>query len=102
MPLSYLNSWAPFRIDALGLVTLIGAEGVNKSVGRLLQSRYTKFLPLLGAYLIAGDQFTAMASGFNLYNVSNTITTTSLSAWLTRWMNSQDLKRSTTILGLVG
>lgn len=98
MPLSYLNGWAPFRIDALGLVTLVGAEEVNKKVGRLVGSRYTKFLPLLGAYLIAGDQFTTMTSGFNLCNVSDVITATSLSAWLTRWLQSQRLKRNKTIL----
>jgi hypothetical protein len=41
MPLEYLSKWAPFRIDALGLVTLIGADDVNRVVGRLVQSRYT-------------------------------------------------------------
>ncbi|KAI2624157.1 hypothetical protein GGR54DRAFT_595288 [Hypoxylon sp. NC1633] len=97
MPLSYLSDWAPFRIDALGLVTLIGADEVNKCVGRLVQSRYTKYLPLLGAYLIADNEFTTMTSGFHLYNVSDAITTTSLSAWLTRWLSSQDLKMSTTV-----
>ncbi|KAK9773325.1 hypothetical protein SCAR479_10054 [Seiridium cardinale] len=97
MPLSYLSDWAPFRIDALGLVTLIGADEVNKSVGRLVQSRYTKYLPLLGAYLVADNQFTTMTSGYHLYNVSDAIITTSLSAWLTRWLSSQDIKMSTTV-----
>jgi hypothetical protein len=97
MSLSYLSNWAPFRIDALGLVTLIGADEVNKSIGRLVQSRYTKFLPLLGAYIMANDQFTTMASGFHLYNVTDAIITTSLSAWLTRWLNSQDLRMSTAV-----
>ncbi|KAF3004587.1 hypothetical protein E8E14_006071 [Neopestalotiopsis sp. 37M] len=97
MSLSYLSNWAPFRIDALGLVTLIGADEVNKSIGRLVQSRVTKYLPLLGASIVANDQFTTMTSGFHLYNVSDAIITTSLSAWLTRWLNSQDLKMSTTV-----
>lgn len=97
MLLSSLSHWAPFRIDALGLVTLIGADEVNNSVGRLVQSRYTKYLPLLGASIVANDQFTTMTSGFHLYNVSDAITTTSLSAWLTRWLNSQELKMSTTV-----
>ncbi|KAI1441572.1 hypothetical protein F5Y02DRAFT_399168 [Annulohypoxylon stygium] len=97
MPLAYLSNWEPFRIDALGLVTLIGAEEVNRSVGRLVQSRYTKYMPLLGAHLIADNQFTAMTSGFQLYNVSDAITTPGLSAWLTRWLSSQDLKMSTTV-----
>ncbi|KAI1214587.1 uncharacterized protein F4807DRAFT_466182 [Annulohypoxylon truncatum] len=97
MPLSYLSNWAPFRIDALGLVTLIGAEEVNRSVGRLVQSRYAKYLPLLGAHLIADNQFTTMTSGFHLYNVSDAIRTPGLSAWLTRWLKSQNLKMSTTV-----
>ncbi|KAI1099465.1 hypothetical protein F4804DRAFT_321864 [Jackrogersella minutella] len=96
MPLAYLSNWAPFRIDALGLVTLIGAEEVNRSVGRLVQSRYAKYLPLLGAHLIADNEFTAMTSGFHLYNVSDAIMTPGLSAWVTRWLNSQDLNTSTT------
>ncbi|RFU27164.1 hypothetical protein B7463_g9189, partial [Scytalidium lignicola] len=97
MPLAYLQNWTPFRIDALGLVTLIGAEEVDKAVGRLVQSRYTKFLPLLGAYLIANNHFTANDSGYTLYNVSDAITTTSVSGWLTRWLDSQKLKTSTTV-----
>jgi hypothetical protein len=98
MPIAYLSQWAPFKIDALGLVTLVGADEVNKSVGRLVQSRYTKFLPLLGGYIIAGNKFTSMASGYHLYNISDAIATTSLSAWLTRWLSSQELKMSTTVI----
>ncbi|KAI9644818.1 hypothetical protein NHQ30_006845 [Ciborinia camelliae] len=91
MPLLDLSTWAPFRIDALGLVTLIGAKEVSKSIGRLVTSRFTKFLPVLGAYLIAGNQFTTMSSGYTIYNVSDSITTTCVSGWLTRWLNAQDL-----------
>ncbi|KAA8567076.1 hypothetical protein EYC84_010149 [Monilinia fructicola] len=91
MPLLDLSTWSPFRIDALGLVTLIGAEEVSKSIGRLVTSRYTKFLPVLGAYLIAGNQFTTSFPGYTIYNVSDSITTTCVSGWLTRWLNAQDL-----------
>ena len=97
MPLEYLSKWAPFRIDALGLVTLIGADDVNRAVGRLVQSRYTKFLPILGAYLIAGNQFTNNAPGYTLYNVSDAIMTTSVTGWFTRWLDSQKLKTGTTV-----
>ena len=41
-------SWRQFPLDALGLVTLIGAEEVNQAVGKLVSSRYTTILPLLG------------------------------------------------------
>lgn len=91
-PLSGLLSWEPFKIDALGLVTLLGAEEVNAAVGRLVRSRYFEYLPLLGAYVIAGDRFTDKAAGFNLYNHSHGVHTTDISAWLTRWMLSQDFE----------
>lgn len=97
MPLHGWMSWQPFKIDALGLVTLIGAEEVNKAVGRLVQSRYTTFLPLLGAYLIAGNQFTAAGPGYNLYNITDAVTTSSISGWFGRWLSSQDISTGITV-----
>ncbi|RAL58226.1 hypothetical protein DID88_002275 [Monilinia fructigena] len=102
MPLLDLSTWSPFRIDALGLVTLIGAEEVSKSIGRLVTSRYTKFLPVLGAYLIAGNQFTTSFPGYTIYNVSDSITTTCVSGWLTRWLNAQDFELHEPISGVIG
>jgi hypothetical protein len=97
-PLHYLLNWAPFKIDALGLVTLLGAEDVNKAVGRLIRSRYTTFLPILGAYVIAGNDFTNPANpGYTLYNVTDSITTTVLAGWFSRWLDVQRLKAATTI-----
>jgi len=94
MPLHSLLDFSPFRIDALGLVTLIGAEEVNRTVGRLSSSRYTKFLPLLGAYLIASNQFTSNQSGYQLYNVTDGITTNAVSGWFSRWLDTQEVKDS--------
>ena len=74
MPLHGLIKWSPFRLDALGLVTLIGADEVNQAVGRLVYSRYTTFLPLLGQYLISGNQFTTAVPGFTLYNLTDATT----------------------------
>lgn len=91
-PWKVLHNWAPFKIDALGLVTLLGAEEVNSAVGRLVRSTYLEYLPLLGAFVIAGNRFTEKAAGFNLYNISKGIHTTDLSAWLTRWILSQDFE----------
>ncbi|KAJ9615094.1 hypothetical protein H2200_001168 [Cladophialophora chaetospira] len=91
-PWHVLHHWSPFNIDALGLVTLLGAEEINAAVGRLVRSAYLEFLPLLGAYVIAGDRFTEKAAGWNLYNISQGIHTTDLAAWLTRWMLSQDFE----------
>ena len=93
MPMHYVWNWSPFHIDALGLVTLIGAEQVNAAVGRLVSSRYTEFLPLLGAYVIAGNSFTDAYSGFAIYNISAGIMTTDLAGWFTRWCLAQDFSR---------
>ncbi|KIW65858.1 hypothetical protein PV04_08077 [Phialophora macrospora] len=91
-PWHVLRHWSPFNIDALGLVTLLGAEEINAAVGRLVASAYLEYLPLLGAYVIAGDRFTEKSAGWNLYNISQGIHTTDLAAWLTRWMLSQNFE----------
>ncbi len=91
-PWGVVHNWSPFKIDALGLVTLLGAEEVNGAVGRLVRSAYLEYLPILGAFVIAGNQITCKEAGFNLYNISQGIHTTDLSAWLTRWMLSQDFE----------
>jgi hypothetical protein len=85
-----LLKWSPFKIDALGLVTLLGAEEVNGSVGRLVRSTWFEYFPLLGAFVIAGDAFRSKVAGFNLYNITQGIHTTDMAAWLTRWLQSQD------------
>lgn len=91
-PWEVLHNWSPFQIDALGLVTLLGAEEVNSAVGRLVASSYLEYLPLLGAFVIAGNRFQDKAAGFNLYNISHGIHTTDLAGWLTRWMLSQSFE----------
>ncbi|KIW12525.1 hypothetical protein PV08_09802 [Exophiala spinifera] len=87
-----VHNWSPFEIDALGLVTLLGADEVNGAVGRLVKNAYLEYLPILGAFVIAGNQITNKAAGWHLYNISQGIHTTDLSAWLTRWMLSQDFE----------
>ncbi|KAL6242378.1 hypothetical protein RBB50_010517 [Rhinocladiella similis] len=91
-PWEAVHNWSPFQIDALGLVTLLGADEVNGAVGRLVKSAYLEYLPILGAFVIAGNQITNKAAGWNLYNISQGIHTTDLSAWLTRWMLSEDFE----------
>jgi len=91
-PWHVLKTWAPFKIDALGLVTLLGAEEVDDAIGRLAQSTYLEYMPLLGAFVIAGDRFREKKPSFSLYNISEGIHTTDLSPWLTRWMTSQDFE----------
>ena len=94
----YLERWAPFRIDALGLVTLLGAERVDQVVGRLAHHRLTSYLPLLGAFKIAGNDFVQPIPGFVLYNVTDGIVATDLSGWFCRWLLSQELTYTSTTL----
>ena len=91
-PLRGIINWAPFRLDALGLVTMLAAEHINLAVGRLVRSRYTEFLPFLSEYVIASDKIVEEESGFSLYNVTDFIHTTDIKGWFTRWLKSQHLK----------
>jgi hypothetical protein len=91
-PLKNWNNLDPFRIDALGLVTLLGTPEVDNHVGKLVRSRYIEFLPLLGAYVIASDQITDKQPGFQLYNIDKCIFTPDLAGWFTRWLATQDFR----------
>lgn len=91
-----LASWAEgtgLHIDALGLVTLLGADEMDRSIGRLVPSHYLDFLPLLGAFVVSGNQFTERKPGFTLYNISEGIMTTELAGWFSRWLKGQELHR---------
>ncbi|KAJ9655288.1 hypothetical protein H2198_005817 [Neophaeococcomyces mojaviensis] len=91
-PLKDWNNFEPFRIDALGLVTLLGAPEVNNNVGKLVRSKYLEYLPLLGAYIIANDEFTDKQPGFQLYNINKSIYTPDIAGWFTRWLMAQDIR----------
>ncbi|KAF2191658.1 hypothetical protein K469DRAFT_555250 [Zopfia rhizophila CBS 207.26] len=94
LPLHDVLNWSPFRIDALGIITMIGVEQVDSAVGRLVRSRYAEYLPLLGAFVFASDQFADARSGYVLYNISAGITTTSMAGWFARWCIAQNFSRS--------
>ncbi|ETN47038.1 uncharacterized protein HMPREF1541_01228 [Cyphellophora europaea CBS 101466] len=93
-PWTGLLQWQPFQIDALGLITLLGAEEVNASVGRLVRSTWLEYLPLLGAYVIANERFREKEAGFHLYNISKGIATTDLAPWFSRWIKAQDFEQT--------
>ncbi|KAJ4044346.1 hypothetical protein NW756_004679 [Fusarium oxysporum] len=100
MSLQGLANWAPFQIDALGLVTIFGAEEVNKSIGNLVQSWVTEYLPVLGTHVIAGNQILNPIPGFFLYNITDGVVATDVSAWFARWMQSYPLTYSATTITL--
>jgi hypothetical protein len=99
LPLHDVKAWSdkvPFKMDALGLVTLLGADEVSTAIGSLQRRRYTGALPLLAAFILAGDRFTSVQPGFVAYNLTDGITTTELAGWFTRWLMSQSTNNATT------
>lgn len=98
MILSSVRKWSPFRIDALGLVTILGAEEVDKAVGRLIENPWVEYLPLLAAFVVAGNRFVQPSSGYVIYNISDGVMATDVAGWLSRWLGAQKLNWSNTTL----
>ncbi|KAK5124454.1 hypothetical protein LTR85_001671 [Meristemomyces frigidus] len=97
MPWNFLRDWAPFSFDAVGLVTLLGSEEVNKSIGSLQRRRFSEFFPLLAGFVVAGDYFTDGESGYALFNITAGIYTTEIKPWFTRWLSLQHVNQETTV-----
>ncbi|KAK5173559.1 uncharacterized protein LTR77_002240 [Saxophila tyrrhenica] len=100
MTLTWLKNWQPFQIDALGLVTLLGAEQVNKALGCFIAHPVSDYLPLLAAFVVAGDSFNEPIPGFQLYNVTDGIVAYDISPWFSRWLFMQDLTWNSTYLSV--
>lgn len=94
MPWHEYLHWSPFHIDALGLVTLLGAEQVDFAIGALAHSRFIEYLPLFGAYVVASNQITQPVRSFTLYNITNGIQSNELAGWFTRWLLAQSFAHS--------
>jgi hypothetical protein len=71
---------------------------MDRSIGQLAPSLYLKYLPLLGAFVVAGNRFTTKKPGFVLYNISAGIMTTELAGWFSRWLQTQDFKQVRSIV----
>src|SRR5271170_5883454 len=98
MFIRWLLKWAPFKIDALGLVTLLGADELNGAIGRLSKSQLTEYLPLVGGFVIASDSIRSHIAGFTLYNVTDGICATDVAGWFARWLLFRDLTYNSTTL----
>lgn len=98
MILGFISKWAPFRVDALGIITILGAEEVDVAVGRLIANALVEYLPLLGAFAVAGNRFVRPLPGFTLYSISDGIMATDVAGWLSRWLSMQKLRWNTTTL----
>jgi hypothetical protein len=102
LPLRSIKHWsdnAEFQLDALGLVTILGAEEVCVAVGSLQYRRFTEALPLLATFVLAGDRLTSVQSGFAMYNLSDGITTSELRGWFTRCLIGETVNNATTVFG---
>lgn len=98
LPLDRIKRWSEhssFKIDALGLVTFLGADEVDLAVGSLQRRQYTEWLPLLAAFVITSKRFTAEQPGFVMYNLDDGIVTTELKGWFTRWLTGQRINGGT-------
>ena len=85
-----IKNWSPLKIDALGIVTLLGADAVRNSLGRLVYSPF-EHLPLLAGHIFVDNSVMEPVPGFELYNITEGIKATDLSAWFTRWLSCQKL-----------
>ena len=94
--LSYTRQWGPFRVDALGLVSLLGTDEVNAALGRLTSNYFSKYLPLLSAFVGANDKYAQPLPGFCMYNISDAVATTDLAGWFSRWVLSQEITHTST------
>jgi hypothetical protein len=98
MLLKYLLQWAPFKIDALGLISLFGEGEINRAIGTLSPNPIAEFLPLVGGHVIANDSMRQPIVGFTLYNISDGICASDVAPWFARWLQSQDLTYNATTL----
>ncbi|KAF6228974.1 hypothetical protein HO133_007087 [Letharia lupina] len=98
--LKQVKNWAPFKIDALGLVTLLGAGPVDQAVGRLSRNRFVDHLPFLALNVVAGDDINQAQPGYAVYNFSDAVVTSQLAPWFTRWLAAQDVTQCSSFLHL--
>lgn len=98
LPLRALFYWSPFRLDALGLVTILGAEEVNRAVDLLVHNRYCEYIPLLGGFVFAGNRFTETIQGCTRYAIDNGIKATDSAGWFTRWLLAQNFDWNTSVV----
>jgi hypothetical protein len=73
---------------------------MKMAVGRLVQSRITEWLPLLGAHTVVNNQITEPCPGFVLYNITDALVATDVSAWFARWLLSRHTTYTATTITL--
>jgi hypothetical protein len=89
--LAYLRTWQPFRIDALGLITLLGASELDSTIGQLFSPCAIEMLPLLAPFVVTNNGFMKPIAGVTLYNITDGILATDVSGWVARWLLNRDM-----------
>ena len=100
MLLSDIRHWAPFRLDALGIVTLLGATELDLCIGRLVRNRLTEGLPVLAAYIVASNSIIKPIPGFVLHNISDGILATDITGWFARWLLCQNSTFASSVVSI--
>ncbi|KAJ9613916.1 hypothetical protein H2200_002052 [Cladophialophora chaetospira] len=91
-PWDRVRLFRPFQLDALGIVTLLGATQVDTTVGALSHRWLIEWLPLMGAYVFATNQFTLPINhGITMYNVTEGVIVTQFAGWFARWLLIQNI-----------
>ena len=96
-PLRHLNSWSPFRLDALGLLTMLGADEMSREIGSLSANSLVSHMPLLGGNVVPSNAFVDPLHGFTLFNITDAIQSTSLAGWFSRWLLAQHPSQNTSL-----
>lgn len=96
-PFRNLRSWSPFRLDALGLLTMLGADEMSREIGSLSANMLVSWMSLLGGNVIPSNAFVDPLHGFTLYNISDAIQSTSLAGWFSRWLLAQNPSQNTSV-----
>lgn len=96
--LTYLATWQPVQIDALGLITLLGASELELAIGQLYYPSAIEFWPLLAPFIVSNNSFMRPVDGVTLYNITDGIVATDVSGWVARWLMNRDLSWNSTTL----
>lgn len=96
-PFKSLKSWSPFRLDALGLLTMLGADEMSREIGSLSANTLVSWMSLLGGNVVPSNAFVNPLHGYTLYNISDAIQSTSLAGWFSRWLLAQHPSQNTSV-----
>ena len=93
-PLKHLNSWSPFRLDALGLLTMLDANEISREIGSLFANSLISHISLLSGNIVPSKD---PLHEYTLYNITDAIQSISLIGWFSRWLLAQHPSQNTSL-----